>query len=44
MDRPNILNILTALRVAQLEEKRLVPSTGEVRGYRPPLRRERVVA
>jgi hypothetical protein len=32
------------LLVAQLEEKRLVPSAGEVPGYRPPLRRERVGA
>jgi arylsulfatase A-like enzyme len=27
-----------------VEEKRLVPNTGEVPGYRPPLRRERVGA
>jgi hypothetical protein len=26
------------LLIAQLEEKRLVPSAGEVPGYRPPLR------
>jgi arylsulfatase A-like enzyme len=30
------------LLIAQLEEKRLVPSAGEVPGYRPPHQRERV--
>lgn len=32
------------LLIAQLEEKRLVPSAGQVPGYRPPRQRERVEA